>query len=482
MRTRLTTFATAALVLAAAAPARAAFAPVTSAGPDAASIQPAVDAYRAGLGPDNLAAAGSQPGGRREINWDGVPDASALPASLPPSFFNVTSPRGLVLATAGRGFAVSRRLAQGDPAAVRFGDVDPSYGVSFETFSAERLLAPLGANVSELTFRVPGTDTPALVSGFAAVFTDVDVAGATRLDYFGADGAPLGTVAAGVAPGGLSFAGASGAPIAHVRVTTGNAPLAPGTRDDAAHDVVAMDDFVYGEPRQPLADYHLAQDAYAAHEGDGRVQLVVRRSGALGAGSVHIATGPWTADAGEDYGAIARTVSFAPGESAQVVDVPLITDTGTEGDEAFVATLDSPVGGTIGSPAAAIVVIHDDPKGKTTQRPDRARPKVRLSGVASKLRRSRFVKGVRVKVRTNEAASLDASLIGSARRAVISRRNYDLTLAHRHSAAARGTRTLRLKPSRRLLGSARRFDVRLRVLAVDSAGNRRTATWTIRVR
>jgi hypothetical protein len=38
-----------------------------------------------------------------------------------------------------------------------------------------------------------------------------------------------------------------------------------------------------------------------------------------------------------------------------------------------------------------------------------------------------------------------------------------------------------LKPSRRLLGTTRRFSVRLRVTATDAAGNRRVVQRTIRV-
>src|SRR5437868_8958461 len=40
---------------------------------------------------------------RSEINWDGVPDALAAPNNLPANFFNVNSPRGVVLATPGTG-------------------------------------------------------------------------------------------------------------------------------------------------------------------------------------------------------------------------------------------------------------------------------------------------------------------------------------------------------------------------------------------
>jgi hypothetical protein len=38
-----------------------------------------------------------------------------------------------------------------------------------------------------------------------------------------------------------------------------------------------------------------------------------------------------------------------------------------------------------------------------------------------------------------------------------------------------------VRPSRRLVGAARRLTVRLRVLAIDRAGNRRTVTRTIHV-
>src|SRR4051794_12163274 len=76
-------------------------------GANAAAIQSAVDAFRADLGTLNANTAGSVGSGRREINWDGVPDALAAPNALPANFFNTTSPRGAVFATTGSGFQVS---------------------------------------------------------------------------------------------------------------------------------------------------------------------------------------------------------------------------------------------------------------------------------------------------------------------------------------------------------------------------------------
>jgi hypothetical protein len=58
-----------------------------AAGPNAASIQSAVDAFRAALGNPNGNAAGPLPAGRREINWDGGGGVDATTAPVTP--FNV---------------------------------------------------------------------------------------------------------------------------------------------------------------------------------------------------------------------------------------------------------------------------------------------------------------------------------------------------------------------------------------------------------
>src|SRR5262245_41564623 len=78
-------------------------------GADPAGIQAAVNDFRNffGGGPPNPNVPGSFSGGRREINWDGVPDALADPNDLPPDFFNTTSPRGAVFFTPGTTVRVS---------------------------------------------------------------------------------------------------------------------------------------------------------------------------------------------------------------------------------------------------------------------------------------------------------------------------------------------------------------------------------------
>src|SRR2546425_661027 len=53
--------------------------------------------------------------------------------------------------------------------------------------------AALGTNVLEVNFFVPGTTIPALTRGFGSVFTDVDLANTTSLQFFEASNTSLGT-------------------------------------------------------------------------------------------------------------------------------------------------------------------------------------------------------------------------------------------------------------------------------------------------
>lgn len=216
----------------------------------AAGLQPTVDAFRASLGTLNPNVAGSLGSGRREINWDGTPDALSAPNPLPANFFNANSPRGAVLSTPGTGFQVSANAAIGP---VRFGNLNPDYPARFSTFSPQRLFVALDSNVTDVTFFVPGSTVLATVGAFGAVFTDVDLSNTTSLQLFDADDALLGTFYA--PPGGsasetLSFLGVrydAGEQIGRVRITAGN--TAPGPNETGAVDVVAMDDFIYAEPR-----------------------------------------------------------------------------------------------------------------------------------------------------------------------------------------------------------------------------------------
>ena len=223
---------------------------ISAAGPDPASIQASVDAYRAALGVLNPNLAGSFGTGRREINWDGVPDALSAPNNLPANFFNVNSPRGVVFSTPGAGgFQVSAKTGNLTGTPVEFGNISIINPILFRTFSAERLFTSLGSNVIDVSFFIPGTPTPAVTTGFGAVFTDVDVANASSLQFFDMADISLGTFSVPNIAGQetLSFLGVlftEGAVVSRVRVTSGNQVLG-GTLED----LVVLDDFIYGEPR-----------------------------------------------------------------------------------------------------------------------------------------------------------------------------------------------------------------------------------------
>ena len=129
---------------------------------------------------------------------------------------------------------------------------NPTYGSIFKTFSPLRLFTPVGSNVTQLYFFQPGSNgsTLATVRGFGAVFTDVDQASSTKLEFFALNGELLYSsfVPASSGDGNLSFFGVSFADsnISVIRITTGN--TAPGPDDNDTFDVVMMDDFIYAEP------------------------------------------------------------------------------------------------------------------------------------------------------------------------------------------------------------------------------------------
>jgi hypothetical protein len=246
-----------------------------AAGPGAASIQGTVNEFRATLGsPNNANAPGPFAGGRREINWDGGGNNQTTAiAGNPFADFQIT--RGALFTTPnGTGFVQAPPAA--DPTLFPPGGLaglfsNPTYGTIFSTFSPLRVFSAIGSNITEVDFFVPGGgNIPATTTGFGAVFIDVDQPdgsghrehgnghgehgnrrASTLIEYFGSDGELLfsGSVPASPGDGSLSFFGIvfDEARIARVRITSGD--VAPGPNDDRKHDIVVMDDFIYGEPQ-----------------------------------------------------------------------------------------------------------------------------------------------------------------------------------------------------------------------------------------
>ena len=212
-------------------------------------IQASVDAFRAALGePSNGGTAGEQPAGRRELSWDG---ASTNPFNnkndFPAAFFNTNVKSGAVFTTPGTGFRND---------SLKFTEVNAEYANEFSAFSPTKIFSPIGSNVMDVFFQVAGQPTPAVVTGFGAVFADVDIAGKTTIEFFDRNGQSLGTLP--VLPrsnaAGLSFAGANfpSAIVARVRITLGTGALGANVNDVTGAgtvDVVVVDNFFYGEPR-----------------------------------------------------------------------------------------------------------------------------------------------------------------------------------------------------------------------------------------
>ena len=244
-----------------------------AAGPTVDSIQSTVDAFRDALvDHNNMNNPGPLPltSGHREINWDGG-NPNIVTTTDPVTPFNVfLNTRGAQFTTPGIG------LSQAPPSGLAGLFNNPTYETIFSTFSPSRLFTPVGSNITDALFFLPGANlnlppgtnpqAPATITGFGAVFTDVDQpdgsgpgkkkgnrGASTLMEYFDAYGKLLFSsfVPASPGDGSLSFFGIvfEDARIARVRITTGD--VAPGPDDDGKNDIVMMDDFIYGEP-QPL--------------------------------------------------------------------------------------------------------------------------------------------------------------------------------------------------------------------------------------
>jgi hypothetical protein len=211
---------------------------------DPTSIQATVTQFGIDLGdPNNMNNPGPLPGGRREINWDGGGN-NFVTAVSPTPFAGFQLTRGaLFVGASGTSSFVQAPLAG-------------LANDTFSFFSPFRIFAPLGGTFTDALFSVPGSTDPATISGFGAVFTDVDILGSSRIEFFGindnllfSQDVPVGTVP----DGSLSFLGAiadAGESIFRVRLISGNTQLGLSENPAGGSDVVAMDDFLFAEPRK----------------------------------------------------------------------------------------------------------------------------------------------------------------------------------------------------------------------------------------
>ncbi len=210
----------------------------------------------------------------------------------------------------------------------------------------------------------------------------------------------------------------------------------------------------------------------------GSATVTVTRTGATTeSAAVSFATAGGTAGSG-DYTATSGTLTFAPGETAKSITVPIVPDATDEPDETFTVVLASPSAPTaLGTATATVTITDDDPAPAA---PDRRRPRVTFTSVPAAVTLRAFRnRGITVRVRPDEAASLKVSLEATARTSNL-KAPFNLTLARKSFGRSTAARQVTLRPPMTLVGApTRRFTVRVRVVATDAAGNSTTATRAI---
>jgi hypothetical protein len=224
---------------------------------DSLAIRPTLDEFRDLLGSTNVmpGPVGGFKSGHREVNWDGGPATLTNNFLFPGDFFAATDPtlpdgrkRGLINTTPGTGFSISDN---------DFKFINLKYDDQFDDFSPKKTFIAVGSNITDNFFKVPGTNRDATVQGFGVVFSGVNNASSTSLEFYNGDRL-LGSFkvpnGGNNIPGGFSFLGVyfPGEKVTRVRIFSGSAALS-STQDDltdgGGEDLVVMDDFIYSEPQ-----------------------------------------------------------------------------------------------------------------------------------------------------------------------------------------------------------------------------------------
>jgi hypothetical protein len=113
----------------------------------------------------------------------------------------------------------------------------------------------------------------------------------------------------------------------------------------------------------PPAQLQLSAPVFSASESSSAAVITVTRVGALNAAlSVDYATANGTAVDGTNYTGVSGTLSFAPGQTAQTISVPIQDDGVTTGNVTVNITLDNPQGDAVlGAQASAVLWIVGNP-------------------------------------------------------------------------------------------------------------------------
>jgi len=210
-------------------------------------IQNDVETFRHLLGPLNTTPGATT--GRREINWDGVPD-SLQDVALPVDFFNPTGDNAVASLQRGVTYAKGTFMVS----STKFAKENSGASSQFQAFSGSNTFANVSAARWDVSFQKSGTTASAATQGFGLVFSDVDEDNSTSLEFFDGDKS-LGKyfVPPHDATSSFSFLGVyfkNAECITKVTVSH-DGFLSEGTKDisdNGTRDLVVLDDFIYSEP------------------------------------------------------------------------------------------------------------------------------------------------------------------------------------------------------------------------------------------
>jgi subtilisin-like proprotein convertase family protein len=235
---------------------------------------------------------------------------------------------------------------------------------------------------------------------------------------------------------------------------------------------------------RPKAKVGFAQGAIDVTEGQtGELKLVRSASTALGLASVNVATSPLTATSQDDYRYVGKQITFFAGESEKTIPIEALADGLAEEPETLAVKITSPVGDAeLATPPTAVVTIRDPASvSGSSDTPATTDPVTTggssggavadhdppvISGLTLAPSRFAAARGTTIRYTLSEPGSVALEF----RRAVSGRRRYVLVGTLRRDGRAGANRiAVRGRIGRRAL---RRGAYRLRVRAVDAAGNR----------
>lgn len=254
-----------------------------------------------------------------------------------------------------------------------------------------------------------------------------------------------------------------------------NALYTVDTSTGVAAGVGAMADPVDSMAVQLTGEAGFGAAAFGATESDGSATVTLRRAApADSVAKVNWSTGGGTATAGVDYTAASGEVTFASGQSAATVTIPLANDGAAEGPERIGLHLQR-VDGVPAGPDAAVVIADDDGGPAGGGGGDTTAPVLLALPVKLAAKRT-----VRLPFGASEAASATVTLQLAAKAA--KKLHLPATLATAPLQARPGDNAAVLQLSRkaaRKLHARRATKASAAIVATDAAGNRAMRTMKV---